>query len=57
MPLPVYQRELGWSELSTRTATTLTPETRCGVTSYAKLTYPYGRFPRCAPLIQMSLFM
>ena len=40
MPLPVYQRELGWSELSTRTAITFTPGTTCFVMSYAKLMNP-----------------
>ena len=37
MPLPVYQREFGCSELSTRTATTFTPGTTCFVTSYETL--------------------
>jgi len=33
----VYHRALGWRELSTRTATTFTPEVTYGVMSYAKL--------------------
>jgi hypothetical protein len=34
MPLPVYHRELGCAELSTRTAMTLSPDLSCFVMSY-----------------------
>src|SRR5215475_11495359 len=51
MPEPLYQRLLGWAELSTRTARTFAPSNfRSGVRSKVKLVYPYGWAPSLCAL-------
>src|SRR5450759_6005237 len=57
MPEPGYQRESATTLWSTRTARTFEAPSRrrCGVRSYSKVEYPYGREPRSTPLIQTVL--
>jgi hypothetical protein len=56
MPAPGYQRDESFSGAS-RTASTLSPPNRmCGVSSTAKLLYPYGRPPTFSPLIHTVEF-
>ena len=46
IPLPVYQRDAGWTELSTRTAIVASlPGVTRSVISYVNPTYPLGRYP------------
>src|ERR1019366_496094 len=57
MPDPGYQRESATTLWSTRTASTFERPSgwRCGVRSYSKVEYPYGREPSSTPLIQTVL--